>query len=126
MRRFKQNEVGFTLIEVLVTCTIIGILSAISLQIFIVLRNRSYDARANSDMRSAAEAEEAYFSIAETFKSCASATECVSTVPGLAALSPGVTLAITATTTGFIGTSSHPKGSGIVYRWNSSSGGMVN
>jgi type IV pilus assembly protein PilA len=124
--RLRSSEDGFTLIEVIVVCAIIAVLSATSLQIFIVLRNRSYDARANSDIRAVAQAEEAYYSASETFKSCASAADCMLTVPGVSALSPGVTLAITATTTGFTGTSSHPKGSGIVYRWDSSRGGMAN
>lgn len=125
MQIFKtapQN--GFTLIELLVVCAIIGLLSGISVQIFIEMRTRSYDARANADIRNVASAEDAYFAEFETFKSCTDATSCSASLPGVPVLSPGVVLSMTATTTGFTGTATHPKGSGLVYRWDSHNGGI--
>lgn len=121
-----RNELGFTLIEVIVVCAVIGILSGISLQIFIELRTRSFDSRANSDIRNVAAAEEAYFAEVEHYLSCNSAESCSMLLPGIPNLSTGVSLAISATTSGFTGTSSHPKGSGIVYRWENKAGGMSN
>ena len=123
--RDNRAQSGFTLIELMVVVAIIGILCATCLQIFIALRNRGYDARANEDLRNVASAEEAYFATNASYTSCASTAACTLSLPGIKALSPGVTLEITATTSGFIGTSSHPKGSGITYRWNSLNGGMA-
>jgi prepilin-type N-terminal cleavage/methylation domain-containing protein len=125
MRKLKTAaQSGFTLIELLVVCAIIGVLSGISVQIFIEMRTRSYDARANADIRNAASAEDAYFAEFETFKSCSDATACSANLPGIPVLSPGVVLSMSATTTGFIGTATHPKGSGLVYRWDSHNGGI--
>lgn len=125
MQNFKTTlQSGFTLIELLVVCAIIGLLSGISVQIFIEMRTRSYDARANADIRNVASAEDAYFAEFETFKSCADASSCSASLPGIPVLSSGVVVSMTATTTGFIGSATHPKGSGLVYRWDSQNGGI--
>lgn len=113
---------GFTLIELLVVMTIIGILTSIALPQFGDYRKSAFDLRASFDIRNVAIAEEAYFITAEHYLSCADSN--CTTLPGIGALSPGVTLAIQATTTGFSGTSTHPLGTGIVYSWNSSTGGL--
>lgn len=119
-----MKEKGFTLIELLVVIAIIGILAAIAIPQFAEYRARGFDARSRSDLRNVATAEEAYFVDNEVYKSCTQAT-CPNLLPGIAALSNGVTLAITATNTGFTGTSTHPKGTGITCNWNSSSGGLT-
>ena len=121
----KRNEAGFTLIELLVVIAIIGILAAIAIPQFAEYRKRGFDSRAKSDLRNVATAEEAYFADNEVYKTCASSSACVSALPGIASLSNGVTLAITATTTGFTGTSTHPKGTGVTCNWNSSNGGLT-
>lgn len=90
------------------------------------MRTRSYDARANADIRNVASAEDAYFAEFETFKSCADASSCSANLPGIPVLSSGVVVSMTATTTGFVGSATHPKGSGLVYRWDSQNGGIQN
>lgn len=119
----KMNAKGFTLIELLVVIAIIGILAAIAIPQFAQYRARGFDARAKSDLRNVATAEEAYFVDNEVYKTCSNAA-CATALPGVDALSAGVTLAITRTTSGFTGTSKHTRGTGATFDWNSSNGGL--
>jgi type IV pilus assembly protein PilA len=123
MPRFlhPESSQGFTLLELLVVMGIIGVLASIAVPQYAAYKARAFDTRAEMDLRNVAIAEEAYFVDAERYLSCKNAT-CVN-LPGIKAISPGVTLAMTATTTGFLGTSTHPKGSGKVFRWKSDAGG---
>ena len=121
-----KKEKGFTLIELLVVIAIIGILAAIAIPQFAEYRKRGFDARAKSDLRNVATAEEAYFVDNEKYKTCASASACQTALPGVAKLSSGVTLAMattSATATFFTGSSNHPKGT-ATFNWNSANGGL--
>lgn len=122
-----MKEKGFTLIELLVVIAIIGILAAIAIPQFAEYRARGFDARARSDMRNVATAEEAYFVDNETYISCDEGS-CPGLLPGIPALSAGVVLAVTAAGDGnsFTGTSSHPKGTGVTFAWDSQAGGFTN
>lgn len=115
---------GFSLIELLVTLAIVSVLTAIAVPQFQDYRKQGYDARAQADLRNVAIAQEAYFISSERYLTCAN-TSCES-LPGIAALSKGVTLSITATTTAFVGNASHPNGSGKVFEWDSAQGGLIN
>ena len=109
----KHNQSGFTLNELLVVVAIIGILAAIAIPQFAAYRAKGFDARAESDCRNAATAEEAYFVDEATYSSTASA------LPGFVQ-SEDVTVTLTGTATDFSVTCSSTKGTaGFSCTWDS-------
>ena len=121
-----MREKGFTLIELLVVVAIIGILAAIAIPQFAEYRARGFDARAKSDLRNVATAEEAYFVDNETYVACTQDT-CPNMLLGITSLSSGVTLNITVSGDGssFTGTATHAKGTGVTCNWDSQNGGLT-
>jgi type IV pilus assembly protein PilA len=118
-----QNNRGFTLIELLVVIAIIGILAAIALPQFALYRQKGFDARALSDLRNAATAEEAQFVVGYTYVDCSNAacTSAIGFTP-----SKGVDITITANTSlSFIGTTKHSNGS-VTWSYDSTVGGITN
>jgi len=114
---------GFTLLELLVALAISSILAAIAVPQYGAYRKRAFDQRALSDLQAVAIAEEAYFLDHEEYLSCSS--ESCLELPGIAAISRGVTLDVQGGPDLFTGTSTHTQGSGRVFNWDSSRGGLV-
>jgi type IV pilus assembly protein PilA len=111
------NKGGFTLPELLIVMAIVGILSSIALPLYSSYRARAFDVRAQSDLRSIALAEEAYYLDYERYLPCNGST--CTALPGIKKLSPGVTLSVKTedATLNFTGESFHSKGTGKRFIW---------
>ena len=125
----KRGSKGFTLIELLVVIAIIGILAAIAIPQFSAYRKRGFAARAKSDLRNVATAEEAYFVDSEKYLSCTGtqAGGSCTALPGFDKASNGVTVTISltsSTATYFTGSGVHAKGQPTSFSWNSANGGL--
>jgi prepilin-type N-terminal cleavage/methylation domain-containing protein len=115
-----RNEKGFTLIELLVVVAIIGILAAIAIPQFSAYRAQGFNARASSDLRNLATAEEAYFAANAAYTSSTAST----TLTGFKQ-SPGVVISVSPAGTTF--TAAAHSGSGNkTFNWDSANGGLQN
>jgi prepilin-type N-terminal cleavage/methylation domain-containing protein len=119
----KHHSPGFTLLELLVVLAIVAALAATAIPQYHQYRRRAFDMRAKSDLRNVALAEEMYFLDSERYLECVD-SGCL-TLSGIARISTGVSLQVTATTTGFIATATHPQGSGKSFLWSSQEGGLL-
>jgi len=114
----KRDEKGFTLIELLVVVAIIGILAAIAIPQFSAYRAQGFNARAASDLRNLATAEEAYFAANASYSG---------TIGNLTGFkqSPGVNISVTPSGTTFTATANHASGN-KTFTWDSANGGLQN
>ncbi|MEZ4754896.1 MAG: prepilin-type N-terminal cleavage/methylation domain-containing protein [Bdellovibrionota bacterium] len=113
---------GFTLLELLITMVIIGILSAVAIPQYSEYKQRAYDSSAKTELRNVAIAEEVYFIDAEAYFAC-SDRDCES-LPGITRLSKGVNISIETEDFSFTGTASHDAGTGSEFVWDSENGGL--
>jgi type IV pilus assembly protein PilA len=67
IRKMRDEDRGFTLIELMVVVLIIGILIAIALPTFLGARSRAQDRSAQSDLRNAIAQAKVYFTDGDTY-----------------------------------------------------------
>ena len=118
-----MHDNGFTLIELLVAMAIVMILTAIALPEFREYRAYAYDVQARMDLRNIALGEEAYYLHEEEYLSCQN--DSCTNLPGIVRLTEGTQVSIEASETSFTGTSSHERGSGKTFQWESALGGFL-
>jgi type IV pilus assembly protein PilA len=104
----KNNEKGFTLIELMIVIAIIGILAAIAIPQFAAYRQRSYNSASGADLRNATTAQEAYF--VDNQEYTAAIANLAGATYGLYTSQNVVLSVVAATTSGYNMTSYHNKG----------------
>ena len=100
---------------------IIAVLTAVAVPQYSDYKKRAFDTRAATDLRNVATSEELYFMDNEEYLPCQNLA--CEELPGIGAISDGVTLQITASESSFVGSATHPKGS-KQFLWDSERGGM--
>lgn len=125
--KMLHSKAGFTLLELMVVVGIVGILAAVAIPLFVQYQTSAFDARANSDLRNAANAEEAYFLTSGGYLACADAA-CEANLPNFRR---SATVAINITANNGVG---NPTWVGVAssdrgvrtFTWDSANGGMLN
>lgn len=96
----RNNQKGFTLIELMIVVAIIGILAAIAIPQFSAYRERAFIASMNADLNSIKLGEEAYYVDNDTYLVIVAGTANTNALPGGTVLSSGNSVEVTAGTVG--------------------------
>ncbi len=121
LKSYERNQMGFTLIELMIVIAIIGILAAIAIPQFSVYKAKSYNAESRADLKNAYTAAQAYF----TDNEGATFDDAALTASGFRS-TPGVVLTITAgTQTGLTLTASNSYAGSAAVTYTMNAGGVI-
>ncbi len=84
-----RNSLGFTLLELLVVTSIVGILAAIAIPQYTLLRARGFDSKVQQTVRNVATGEEAYYASRKRYAADASDLDGMVLDDVLITISPG-------------------------------------
>jgi prepilin-type N-terminal cleavage/methylation domain-containing protein len=120
MAMARRYDSGFTLIELLTVVAIIAALAGIAIPQMVAYRSDVFDIMAEHDLRAAAAAQEALYADELTYVTlfCDAALDAYR-------MSPGVELSLVASGSEFVGTASHPQGTGKVWGYDTTKGRIV-
>lgn len=130
---FFEREDAFTMIELLVVTAVIAILAMVTVPLFSLYRQRSYDAQSRTDLTNAALGEEAYYANTQRYTDCYGLSGCQALLPGFRGsegtiLSMYVIPAARGNPESFTGSAYHPLGlrnnSQYACYWNAQNGGL--
>ncbi len=105
----KKNH-GFTLIELMIVIAIIAILAAIAIPQFNAYRKKAFNSAAQSDLRNAMTAEEAYYADKQKYFALSQTTGPAKNSTLGYTISKDVKLSLSTTGTDYTGSSRHTKG----------------
>ncbi|NYD42877.1 prepilin-type N-terminal cleavage/methylation domain-containing protein [Nocardioides panaciterrulae] len=126
-KSMKEKDQGFTLIELLVVIIIIGILAAIAIPIFLSQQKKGVDAGVKSDIKQLADLEETYYVDNQGYANAASTSAAQSTFTDFRATdATNNTYVIKTAGDGYCISGTSSKGSGGVFYYDSSAGGLSN
>ena len=117
-----MNTKAFTLVELMVVVTIIGILVSIMVPGYDYWKRQQFDVRAISDLRNAAAAQNSYYLNTNYYATCNDTNECASSLPGYKP-SNGINVSFEGYQEYFTGSASHPNGTGQLFTFDSRTGG---
>lgn len=118
----STSQAGFSLLELLVTMSIIGALSGISMTIFSAFQAEAYNSLAITQLRNLVASEEAYSTNNETYIACED-SECSDQLTGVPA-SQNVRVQVAANDAAFSLSVCHAKGN-LEYLWDSESSSIT-
>jgi len=123
-RRWIERQSGFTLVELMIVISIIGILAAIAVPQFLAYKDRAFCSEVKSDLANLAAHQEAYFLENNVYLAVTRNPDGTSNIPNFK-WTAGVTLASsTGGPASWTALAGHPVCSSSPITWDSSAGGL--